>query len=486
MSNTPAHPVTAKRAWCDVERAGLPARSAADRLADFLEIYGPYDEATAREQASRCLACPEPACVAGCPLGNRIPEWMQLTAEGHFLEAAAVSCSTSNLPELCARLCAQDHLCEGACILNGKAEPVSIGAIEQFIQEYAFAHGAADATVLPPNGRRVAVAGAGPGGLACADELARRGYTVTVFDAGLVPGGLLVDGIPAFKLEKSIVQRRVEILRKRGVAFRLGVTVGRDVTLGELHASFDAVYLALAARQARPLHLPGADLPGVVQALPFIAQKNADLSLETSSIDVAGKRVLVVGGGDTAMDCLRTALRSGAREAVGVYRRDEASLPCSRRDFTNAVEEGARFVFQAAPVAVLGDGSGRVSALRVARTEPGAVEESGRRAFAPVPGTEFDLPADFVLLALGFDPLPFRHWAEYSAQETGAGGVIRVDDQQMTGVAGVFAGGDLVRGPCLVAHTCRDGRKAALGIDRYLTARKPAGPLAVGVPTARA
>ena len=382
MSDTVSQHPNPKYAWRELAHKGLPKRSASERVADFLEIYGLYDEATAREQASRCIQCPNPSCVTGCPLCNPIPQWMLLTAEGRFLEAAAVLGSATNMAEICARVCPTDRLCEGSCILNGVSEPVSIGAIEQFLAEYAFAHGHVDASTAPPNGLRVAVVGSGPGGLACADELARRGYAVTVFDSALVPGGLLVNGTPAFKVERSIVQRRIEILQKRGVIFRLGVKLDENLTFGQLRTEFDAVFLGFDSRKARPLEIPGADLQGVVQALPFILQKITPVPLELPPIEVSGKRVLVVGAGDTAMDCLRTAIRYGAREAVCVYRRDEADMPCGRHEYENAVEEGARFVFQAAPVAVLGNepAPGDRPAARPHRAWPDGVHWA-----APVP-----------------------------------------------------------------------------------------------------
>src|ERR1019366_3195636 len=332
MSDTVSQPPGAKYAWRELAHKGLPKRSASERVADFLEIYGLYDEATAREQASRCIQCPNPSCVTGCPLCNPIPEWMLLTAEGRFLEASAVLGSATNMAEICARVCWTDRLCEGSCILNVGSEP---GAIEQFLAEYAFAHGHVDASTAPPNGLRVAVVGSGPGGLACADELARRGYAVTVFDSALVPGGLLVNGTPAFKVDHSIVQRRIEILGKRGVVFRLGATLGDNLSFGQLRSDFDAVFLGFDSRKARPLEIPGADMQGVIQGVPFILQKITPVPLELPSIEVSGKRVVVLGAGDTAMDCLRTAIRCGAREAVCVYRRDEADMSCGRHEYEN-------------------------------------------------------------------------------------------------------------------------------------------------------
>jgi glutamate synthase (NADPH) small chain len=472
MSDTVSQMANSKYAWRELAYKGLPKRSASERVADFLEIYGLYDEAAAREQASRCIQCPNPSCVTGCPLCNPIPQWMLLTAEGRFLEAAAVLGTATNMAEICARVCPTDRLCEGSCILNGVSEPVSIGAIEQFLAEYAFAHGQVDASTAPPNGLRVAVVGSGPGGLACADELARSGYAVTVFDSALVPGGLLVNGTPAFRMERSIVQRRIEILQKRGVTFRLGVKLEENLSFGELRSGFDAVFLGFDSRKARPLEISGADFQGVIPALPFILQKNTPVPLELPPIELAGKRVLVIGAGDTAMDCLRTALRCGAREAVCVYRRDEADMPCGHHEYENAREEGARFIFQAAPVAVLGNDQGQVTGLRLVRTELGLMESIGPRPFLVRPGSAFELPADLVVPALGFDPLPCPHSGDFSDLEVNDWGGIIVDSNQMTSLPGVFAGGDIVRGPSMVLHAVRDARKAAAQIHNYLSARR--------------
>jgi glutamate synthase (NADPH) small chain len=475
MSDVVPHQPNPKYAWRELAHKGLPKRSVSERVADFLEIYGLYDEATAREQASRCIQCPNPSCVTGCPLCNPIPQWMLLTAEGRFLEAAAVLGNATNMAEICARVCPTDRLCEGACVLDGVSEPVPIGALEQFLAEYAFVHGKVDASTAPPNGLRVAIVGSGPGCLACADELAKRGYAVTVFDSALVPGGLLVNEMPAFKLDHSVVQRRIEFLQKRGVTFHLGVALEKDLSFAKLRSDFDAVFLGLDSRKARPLEIPGGDLKGVVQALPFILQKTTPVPLDMPPIGVVGKRVLVIGAGDTAMDCLRTAIRCGAKEVTGVYRRDEADMPCSRHEYKNAREEGARFVFQAAPAEVLGNGRREVTALRLARTELGLTETAGPRPFLVQPGSEFELPADLIVLALGFDPLPCARTGELGDLTVNEWGGIVVDGNQMTSIPGVFAGGDIVRGPSLVLHSVRDARRAAAQIHAYLTARaKPA------------
>jgi glutamate synthase (NADPH/NADH) small chain len=470
----------AKHNWRYIARETPPKRVVAERICDFDEIYGLYDEATARAQASRCINCPDPPCAKTCPLGNRIPEWLGLTADGRFLEAAELSRSRSNMPEICGRVCPQERLCEGACILSARSDPVSIGAVEKFINEYAFAHDAVDAAVFSPNGFKVAVVGSGPGGMACADELAKLGYAVTVFESQVRAGGLLVNGIPSFKLEKSVVERRLDLLRRRGVTFRVGVTVGRDVLLSGLRAQFDAIYLAIGAQKPKPLDIPGADLHGVFDALPFLIQKNIGETSEHPPIEIAGKRVGVLGGGDTAMDCLRTAIRCGARETICVYRRDLENMPGSQREYVNAVEEGARFMFLTNPVALSGNGSGQVAEARCVRMELGEPDAKGRRKQQAIPDSEFSVPVDVVLVAFGFDPVPIFAAGNSDKIDINNWGGVVVDANQMTSVPGVFAGGDLVRGPDLVVRAVRDSRKAAAGIHNYLSpqksARSPARP----------
>lgn len=466
----------AKYAWRTIARASQPKRAAAERVGDFREIYNLYDETTVRAQASRCIQCPHPLCAQACPLGNRIPEWLALAAQGEFLEAAAISRSTSNLPEICSRVCPQERLCEGGCILNCKTEPVAIGAVERFINEYAFRHGTVELPREPSNGFHVAVIGSGPGGLACADELARLGYAVTIFESQLVPGGLLVNGIPAFKLDKSIVERRIDLLAKSGIEFRLGVRIGRDLSLADLRREYDAVFLGFGAQQAKPLDVPGADLPGVLPGLPFLIQKNVSVALsDLPPIEVVRKRVVVLGGGDTAMDCLRTALRAGAASAVCLYRRDLANMPGSRKEYFNALEEGAQFQFLTNPLELKADHQGALAAVRCVRMELGEPDGSGRRKPRPVVGSDCDVPADLVLVAYGFDPVPFPAGSDFTALATTDWGSVVVDRNQMTSVPGVFAGGDCVRGPSLVVHAVRDARRAAQGIHQYVTARGPAG-----------
>ncbi len=466
----PAWAWPAKLAWQIISRAVPPKRPAEERRTDFKETYELFDEKTVREQASRCIQCPDPLCRKGCPLANRIPEWLELAAEGRFLEAAEISQSTSNMPEICARVCPQELLCEGACILNSHSAPVAIGAVEKFINEYAFAHGGVKLGVPKPNGLSVAVVGAGPAGLACADELARLGYGVTVVEALEMPGGLLVYGIPSFKLDKDVVARRVGILKRRGVRFFNGMRVGKDISLSELKGAFNAVFLGMGAQKARPLDVPGAGLKGVAQAVPFLVQTNLGAIHGGAGLPIAGRRVVVLGGGDTAMDCLRSALRCGAIEATCLYRRDEANMPGSKKEYVNAVEEGARFEFLTAPVAVEGNSEGQATHVRCARMELGAPDASGRRKPQMVQGSEFTVQADIVLVAYGFDPVPFAPEDDLTWVQVDEWSRVMVNSQQKTSVPAVYSGGDLTRGASLVVHAVRDGRKAAEAIHQYLGA----------------
>jgi len=458
-----------KYAWSLIPARGRPKRDAALRVLDYNEIYANYDERTVREQAARCIQCPDALCAQACPLSNRIPEWLALAAEGRFVEASRVSHATSNMPEICSRVCPQERLCEGACILNCRTDPVSIGAIECFINEYTFDHGPEDITPAAPNGRRVAVIGSGPAGMACSDELSKLGYAVTLFESMSLPGGLLVNGIPSFKLEKRVVARRLGVLAKRGVELRLGVTVGRDLPLGEVARTHDAVFLGHGAQKAKAAGIPGEGLAGVEQALPFLIQKNAGPGVVTGrEIDVRGRSVAVLGGGDTAMDCLRTALRAGARAATCIYRRDFLNMPGSRKEYANALEEGATFQFLTNPVEIMGGERGGVGRIRCARMELGAPDASGRLRPRAIPGSEFTVDADVAIIAYGFDPVAFPEDSEFSRIRVNEWGGIVVDADQMTTVPKVYAGGDSVRGPSLVVHAVRDGRKAALAIHRKI------------------
>lgn len=458
-------PNVEKRERLKLPHIPIPKRPPQERLQDFCEVTLTYSPEQAIAEASRCVECAKPPCVRACPLRNPIKDWLVLTAEGKFLEAAHLSRTTSNMPEVCGRICPQDRLCEEACIVGVKHPPVAIGAIEKFINEYAFAEEGLPLPPVPaPTGHRVAVVGSGPSGLACAEELVRLGHHVTVYEAAPRPGGLLRYGIPGFKLEKSVVDRRIQYLERLGVEFVCNTRVGDEVTLQELtDGGFHAVYLATGATVPKHPPMPGMDLAGIEDALPFLIRNNREDGRPED--DLTGKRVVVLGGGDTAMDCLRTAKRLGAAAVTCVYRRDEANMPGSRREVQAAKDEGVVFEWLRAPVRFLDDGAGRVRAIEVMRMELGEPDADGRRKPVPIEGSNFEVEADLVILAFGFDgsPVPtsdgpkVTKWGTYEVNEDG-----------MTTTPGVFAGGDAVRGADLVTTALVDGRAAAAAIDRYL------------------
>ncbi|MCC6235473.1 MAG: FAD-dependent oxidoreductase [Verrucomicrobiales bacterium] len=463
-----------KYAWSEITGRDLPKRAPEQRLRDFHETHFPFDEATAREQASRCVQCPRPGCVISCPVGSPIQQWLELTAEGNFAEAARISGEATPIAEICARLCPRDHLCEDACILNGPAEPVSIGAIEEFLAEYRLAHGEG-IVVGPANGWRVAVLGTGVAGLACASELVKRGFSVTMIGRAERAGGFLLRGTSTLRIDEAIVDRRIGMLRERGVVVRLGEVTGRDVCLSQLQSEFDAVFVGWDARRARALAVPGGDLPGVVQGTEFVGHARGEAEAGIPGVDVRGGRVVVIGEDDTAVDCARTALRRGAAEAVCVCPHPAGSLTCCRREFEDAEEEGVQFRFEETPVALRANDTGRVG--QVVLTGTRRVEGGGWEA---VEGVGHEIPADWVILAMGLETEPGVLEADFQQLQTAEDGALMVDAAQMTSVPGVFAGGDLVHGPSEVVIAIRDARLAAEGIEAYLKSRatkqnEPAG-----------
>ncbi len=455
--------------FLDLARLDPPKRPVAARIAGFGEIYEPYDAAGAAQQAGRCLACGNPFCEWKCPVHNYIPNWLKLLEQGKLFEAAELSHRTNSLPEVCGRICPQDRLCEGACTLNDGLGAVTIGAIEKYITDEALKAGwRPDLSHVRPSGRRVAIVGSGPAGLGCADILARHGVKPVVFDRQARIGGLLTFGIPPFKLEKSVVETRRALLEGMGVEFRLGVEVGADLPFEALLAEYDAVFLGMGTYTAVRGGLPGESLPGVVEALPYLVSNihhELGLAAGRDHVDLAGQRVVVLGGGDTAMDCNRTAIRQGAASVTCTYRRDEDNMPGSRRDYRNSREEGVRFLFNRQPVAIEGDG--RVSGVRVVETRLGAPGPKGRRIAEPVPGTEELIEADAVIVAFGFLPSPAPWFAAHGIELERDGRVrvlARGPRRFATTNPKVFAGGDMVRGSDLVVTAVFEGREAALGI----------------------
>lgn len=479
----------------------MPQRVALDlrQHGDWNELYGRFEDAEAKKQSSRCLDCGNPYCSWGCPLHNYIPQWLELAREGRIHEAAALCHETNPLPEICGRVCPQDRLCEGSCTLNDGFGAVTIGAVEKYIVDKALAEGwNPDVSTAQATGKRVAIVGAGPAGLACADRLARAGVQAVVFDRYEQIGGLLQFGIPSFKLDKSVIATRRGVLEGMGVEFRLGVEIGRDIAMDALLADFDAVFLGLGSYRYTDGGLPGQDLRNVLPALPFLVQNGrivvgtddnqsrpiAGWEDQLALPDLRGKRVVVLGGGDTGMDCVRSAVRLGAAQVSCVYRRDEASMPGSAREVANAREEGVRFLFQRAPLALIDDGDGNVRGVRVAETQLGEPDARGRRRPEQVPGSETDLDADIVIIAFGFQPDPPAWLAAHGIAMHDDGRVkvfpappphhpLRIDPANpvypyQTANPHIFAGGDGVRGADLVVTAVQEGRDAAGSIVRFL------------------
>ncbi|HTY88707.1 MAG TPA: FAD-dependent oxidoreductase [Candidatus Acidoferrum sp.] len=469
----------AKYAWSDIDRAEPPKRAAADRVSDFQQTHLPYDEATAREQASRCIQCPNPRCVEACPLGTPIHELLAMIADGQFKEAAELLFVTHSIPELASHVCVGGRVCEQACILAAKSDPVPVRALTRFLLDYGWKHGLAEPAVEPAKGQTVAVIGSGIGGLVTADTLSRNGYAVTVFDSRLKPGGRVMNGMPGFRVDKDLVERRLELLRQRGIHFRMGVNFGQEVKLSDLRREFDAVFLGFGLADAMPLKVPGADLKGVYQAFPFIIQNaqpacgpKSGAKAGQPSVDVRGRRVVVLGGGDTAMDVLRIAIRRGAASALCLYRRDEASLPADAEEYADACEEGAKFLFLAQPVAVLGDKKGEVTAVRCVRMEAGKPDDNGRARVKAVHKSEFEVPADVVFVAYGFDAPRLPQTDDFAKLSVDGRGCLVVDANQMTNFPGVFASGSIVRGPMPLTDVVRGARQTAAAMDAWLAARR--------------
>ncbi len=456
-------------------------RAASERRADFMEIYGPYIAEKAEEQAARCSQCGVPYCQTHCPLQNNIPDWLKLTAENRLEEAYEVSAATNSMPEICGRICPQDRLCEGNCVIEKGFQSVTIGSVEKFLTDTAWEKGWVKPIhqLADRSGQSVGIIGAGPAGMAAAEALRTQGYLVHVYDRYDRVGGLLVYGIPNFKLEKDVVARRAARLVEGGIVMHSNFEVGRDATLEALRKKHDAVLIATGVYKARDMKAPGVGLGNIVAALDYLTASNrtglGDVvpAFASGALNAQGKNVVVIGGGDTAMDCVRTAVRQGAASVKCLYRRDRENMPGSLREVSNAEEEGVDFVWLSGPEAF--DGKDAVETVRATRMRLGAADASGRRAPEADPGSSFTMQADLVIKALGFDAedLP----ALFSAPELPVTrwGTVRIDNRtQMTAIDGVFAAGDIVRGASLVVWAIRDGRDAAQAMHKYLKAKQAA------------
>jgi len=444
------------------------------RIKEYREIYGSFDGERAAEQADRCLACGNPYCEWKCPVHNYIPNWLKLVEEGNIDEAVELNHRTNSLPEITGRVCPQDRLCEGACTLNDGFGAVTIGAVEKYISDTAFDQGwTPDLSGVEDTGKRVAVIGAGPAGLSCADVLARNGVKAVVYDRHPEIGGLLTFGIPEFKLEKEVVQRRRRIFEGMGIEFRLNTEIGKDVSMDELLKDYDAVFMGMGTYNYMKARIPGEELPGVYPALDFLISNVNNCygwpQSEQGFISVEGKRVVVLGGGDTAMDCNRTSIRQGAASVTCAYRRDEANMPGSKREVANAKEEGVQFLFNRVQVEIVG--TNKVEGIKLVTTELGEPDERGRRSPVVIEGSEEVIPCDVVLVAFGFQPSPAPWFDEFKIDTDERGRVVAPEVAEFkfqTSNPKVFAGGDMVRGSDLVVTAIWEGRQAAEGILDYL------------------
>ena len=461
--------------FIEVGRGDPDKRTLQSRKTEYVEIYDPFTRDQVAEQSHRCLECGNPYCEWKCPVHNFIPNWLKLVTEGNLFEAAELSHQTNTLPEVCGRVCPQDRLCEGACTLNDGFGAVTIGASEKYITDTALAMGwRPDLSGVVPTGKKVAIIGAGPAGLGCADILTRNGVQAVVFDRYPEIGGLLTFGIPEFKLEKEVMTRRREVFEGMGVEFRLNTHVGVDISAAELMAEYDAVFLGMGTYTYMRGNFPGEDLPGVYEALPYLVgnvNHNLDFAQDPEDyVNLKDKTVVVLGGGDTAMDCLRTAVRQQAKKVICAYRRDEANMPGSRREVKNAREEGVEFLFNRQPLEVV-EYFGQACGVKMIETELGEPDADGRRRPQPIPGSEQVLEADAVIIAFGFQPNPPAWFDDASVATNDWNGVIAEEYQAykfQTTNPKIFAGGDMVRGSDLVVTAIWEGRQAAEGILDYL------------------
>ena len=461
--------------FLEVGRFDPAKKSIEERKISFVEIYEEYNQVQVSNQAHRCLDCGNPYCEWKCPVHNFIPDWLKLVNEGNIIEAAELCHSTNSLPEVCGRVCPQDRLCEGACTLNDGFGAVTIGSTEKYITEKAFEMGwKPDMSYRTWTDKKVAIIGAGPAGIACADVLTRSGVHSHVYDKNEEIGGLLTFGIPEFKLEKSVIKRRRKILEEMGVEFNLGKEIGKDLPFKKIYKDYDAVFLAMGTYTSLEGGFNGENLNGVHKAIDYLIsstkkllklQKNKD-----EFINLKNKRVIILGGGDTAMDCNRTAIRQGAKSVKCLYRRDEENMPGSRREVQNAKEEGVQFEFNIQPIEILG--KDKVEGVRIVRTQLGEPDQNGRRVPIPISGSESVYEADAVIVAFGFRASP-ANWFDDFNIDTHKNGLVVAEEHQefqfQTSNEKIFSGGDMVRGSDLVVTAIWEGREAAKSIIKYVS-----------------
>ena len=465
--------------FVDIGQQNPPKRDISDRKEDFDEIYQEFLKDRAVQQSSRCSQCGVPFCQVHCPLSNNIPDWLKLTAEGRYEEAYQLSQSTNNMPEVCGRICPQDRLCEGNCVIEQSGHgTVTIGSIEKYITEKAWENGwVKPIEINSEKNESVGIIGSGPAGLACGEQLRKKGYKVTIYDRYDRAGGLLIYGIPGFKLEKHVVQRRIKLLEESGIKFVLNFEVGKDSSLTELREKHDAILIATGVYKAREVNLPGNDLSNIFPAMEFLTASNkkglgdkVEL-FDNGTLNAEGKDVVVIGGGDTAMDCLRTSVRQNAKSVKCLYRRDRENMPGSAREVGNAEEEGVEFIWLTSPKEF--KGTNKIESVVVNKMKLGEPDDSGRRKPVVEENSHFEIKADLVIKALGFDPEDLPKLFNEEKLQVSRWGTIKADfDTMETSIEGVFAAGDIVRGASLVVWGIKDGRDAATSIDSYLQSKQ--------------
>ena len=465
--------------FVDIGQQNPPKRDISDRKEDFDEIYQEFLKDRAVQQSSRCSQCGVPFCQVHCPLSNNIPDWLKLTAEGRYEEAYQLSQSTNNMPEVCGRICPQDRLCEGNCVIEQSGHgTVTIGSIEKYITEKAWENGwVKPIEINSEKNESVGIIGSGPAGLACGEQLRKKGYKVTIYDRYDRAGGLLIYGIPGFKLEKHVVQRRIKLLEESGIKFVLNFEVGKDSSLTELREKHDAILIATGVYKAREVNLPGNDLSNIFPAMEFLTASNkkglgdkVEL-FDNGTLNAEGKDVVVIGGGDTAMDCLRTSVRQNAKSVKCLYRRDRENMPGSAREVGNAEEEGVEFIWLTSPKEF--KGTNKIESVVVNKMKLGEPDDSGRRKPVIEENSDFEIKADLVIKALGFDPEDLPKLFNEEKLQVSRWGTIKADfDTMETSIQGVFAAGDIVRGASLVVWGIKDGRDAATSIDNYLQSKQ--------------